>query len=114
MAFGLCNAGACFERLMICVLAGLNWQTYLLYLDDVIIFAATFDEHLKRENHLAPLSASKQSSIRGSGYESFFVMLFNFRKSTQNLTVPSFVGTKTMRDAHGLLLGSIMSLSSIL
>jgi hypothetical protein len=49
MAFGLCNAGACFERLMECVLAaGLNWQICLLYLDDVIIFAETFDEHLKR------------------------------------------------------------------
>ena len=46
--FGLCNAGACFERLMECVLAGLNWQICLLYLDDVIIFAETFDEHLKR------------------------------------------------------------------
>ena len=48
MAFGLCNAGACFERLMECVLAGLNWQICLLYLDDVIIFGETFDEHLKR------------------------------------------------------------------
>jgi hypothetical protein len=46
MAFGLCNAGACFERLMICVLAGLNWQTYLLYLDDVIIFAY---EHIPKK-----------------------------------------------------------------
>jgi hypothetical protein len=34
---------------MECVLAaGLNWQICLLYLDDVIIFAETFDEHLKR------------------------------------------------------------------
>ena len=47
MPFGLCNAGACFERLMECVLAGLNWQICLLYLDDVIRFSDTFENHIE-------------------------------------------------------------------
>ena len=44
--FGLCNAPATFSRLMDRILAGLNWETYLFYLDDIIVFAATWEEHL--------------------------------------------------------------------
>ena len=44
--FGLCNAPATFSRLMDRVLAGLHWETCLFYLDDIIVFAATWEEHL--------------------------------------------------------------------
>ena len=30
------------------VLAGLHWETFLFYLDDIIVFAATWEEHLAR------------------------------------------------------------------
>ena len=33
---------------MDCVLAGLHWETCLFYLDDIIVFAATWEEHLAR------------------------------------------------------------------
>ena len=46
--FGLCNAPATFSRLMDRVLAGLHWETCLFYLDDIIVFAATWEEHLAR------------------------------------------------------------------
>ena len=46
MAFGLCNAPSCFQRLMECVLRGLNWRIALIYLDDVLVYSRTFDEHL--------------------------------------------------------------------
>ena len=36
------------ERLMEKVLKGLQWQTLLLYLDDVIIFSKDFESHLER------------------------------------------------------------------
>ena len=44
--FGLCNAPATFSRLMDHVLAGLHQETCLFYLDDIIVFAATWEEHL--------------------------------------------------------------------
>ena len=46
--FGLCNAPATFSCLMDRVLAGLYWETCLFYLDDIIVFAATWEEHLAR------------------------------------------------------------------
>ena len=46
--FGLCNAPATFSRLMDCVLSGLHWETCLFYLDDIIIFSSTWEEHLAR------------------------------------------------------------------
>jgi len=48
MPFGLCNAPGTFQRLMEFVLAGLQWQTCLVYLDDVIVYGQDFDEHLER------------------------------------------------------------------
>ena len=45
---GLCNAPATFSRLMDRVLAGLYWETCLFILDYIIVFAATWEEHLNR------------------------------------------------------------------
>ena len=48
MPFGLCGAPASFQRLMEIMLTGLNWEMCLVYLDDIIIFSHTFEEHLSR------------------------------------------------------------------
>ena len=47
MPFGLCNAPATFMRLMDLVLAGLQWSSCLVYIDDVIIVGRSFSEHLQ-------------------------------------------------------------------
>ena len=48
MPFGLCNAPPTFQRLMQNCLGELNLTYCLIYLDDVIVFSDTPDEHLRR------------------------------------------------------------------
>ena len=48
MPFGLTNALATFQHLMETCLGHLQFQWCIIYLDDIIIFAATLKEHLER------------------------------------------------------------------
>ena len=47
MPFGLCNTPPTFQRLMLNCLGELNLTYCLIYLDDVIIFSQTEEEHLE-------------------------------------------------------------------
>ena len=47
MPFGLCNVPATFQRLMWNCLGKLNLMYCLIYLDDVIVFSKTKEEHLQ-------------------------------------------------------------------
>ena len=46
MPFGLCNAPATFQRLMDLILAGVQWSTCLVYIDDIVIPGRTSEEHM--------------------------------------------------------------------
>ena len=67
MAFGLTNAPATFKRRMERCMGELHLKECFIYLDDIIIFSKTFDEHIKRlenvfkqlEHHGLKLKTSK-------------------------------------------------------
>jgi len=48
MPFGLCNAGANFQRLMDIVMSGLHFQVCLVHLDDIITFSETLEQRIER------------------------------------------------------------------
>ena len=47
MPFGLTNAPAAYQRAMDCVLAGLTGLMCMAYIDDVIVFSSSFEDHCK-------------------------------------------------------------------
>ena len=47
MPFELCDAPSTFQRLMVLVLTGLNWEICLAYIDDIVVFGCSSEEHLQ-------------------------------------------------------------------
>ena len=48
MPFGLRSAPATMQRLMMTLFGSMTWQTVLVYLDDIVIFSNTVEQHLAR------------------------------------------------------------------
>lgn len=46
MPFGLCGSPSTFQRLIDRVLGDAKWQHALAYLDDIVVYSRTFEEHL--------------------------------------------------------------------
>lgn len=47
MPFGLCNAPSTFQWLMQRIFGDQQRQSLLLYLDDIVVFSSTFQQHLE-------------------------------------------------------------------
>lgn len=45
---GLCNSPSTFQRVMEMIFGDLNLSQLVLYLDDILVFSRTFEEHLQR------------------------------------------------------------------
>ena len=48
MPFGLTHGPGTLQRLMNLALKGLTWKDCLVYLDDIVAWSKTFDEHMNR------------------------------------------------------------------
>ncbi len=48
LPFGLCGAPPTFQRLMDKVLDGLKWTHCLVYMDDILVFGNSFEQHNDR------------------------------------------------------------------
>ena len=46
LPMGLASAPGAFQNLMELIMSGLSYEVALLYLDDIIIFGRSFEEHL--------------------------------------------------------------------
>jgi predicted RNase H-like HicB family nuclease len=45
MPFDLCNVACTFERLIEKALRGLQWRVAVPYLDDIVVFGKTWEQH---------------------------------------------------------------------
>lgn len=48
LPFGVCNGPATFQRLMQATMSDLILQIMLVYLDDILVYSSTFEDHLTR------------------------------------------------------------------
>jgi hypothetical protein len=71
MPFGLTNAPASFQHLADTVFCDLKWKEVLIYLDDIVVFSNTFDEHLKRLRNVLTRLRQANLTLKPSKY--FFV-----------------------------------------
>ena len=55
MPFGLRSAPATFQRALDIILSGVRWQSCLIYLDGVIVFSRSTDEHLRHVEEMLTL-----------------------------------------------------------
>jgi len=62
MPFGLTNAPTTFQRALEVILSGLKWQMCLVYLDDVIVFSKTADDHVRSLDII--LSRLRQAGVK--------------------------------------------------
>jgi transposase InsO family protein len=71
MPFGLTTAPATFQRLMHIVLKNENWEKCLIYLDDILIFGRSVEEHLERLK--AVLQRIREAGLKLSPSKCFFM-----------------------------------------
>ena len=71
MPFGLSNSPATYQRLMEECLGDYNMTICVIYLDDLIVFADTFEEHLERLDMI--LARLKQCNLKLSPEKCIFI-----------------------------------------
>ena len=52
LPFGLSGSPGLFQRLADLIFSGLTWEALLVFLDDIIIFGSTIEQHIERIEHV--------------------------------------------------------------
>ena len=66
LPMGLCNAPSTFQCCMELIICGLQWKTVLIYLDDIIIFSPTKEDHLTQLAKVLRLLQSAGLKLKSS------------------------------------------------
>lgn len=77
ITFGLNNAPAIFQRAFYIFLAAYRFETFLVYLDDIIIFSTNSESHLKHDEHILAAIYSSNVTIKRKNC-SFFTQKFRY------------------------------------
>lgn len=64
LPFGLRNAPATFQRAMDIILSSVKWRFCLVYLDDIIVFSSTKEEHLRHLRSVFQLLREAGATLR--------------------------------------------------
>jgi Reverse transcriptase (RNA-dependent DNA polymerase) len=64
MPFGFRNAPAIFQRTVDIVLTGLTWKSFLVYLDNIIIYSKTMDAHVGHLDEVLTLLGTAGLSLK--------------------------------------------------
>ncbi|KAE8183042.1 hypothetical protein CF336_g8321, partial [Tilletia laevis] len=87
MPFGLKSAPAWFQRAMDKTLGATRWEYAIAYLDDVVIFSDTFEDHLRHVDNI--LASLERAGLTVSPSKCYFgydsVALLGFRVSSLGL-----------------------------
>jgi hypothetical protein len=113
MPFGLTNAPASFQHLADTVFCDLKWKEVLIYLDDIVVFSNTFDEHLQRLRNV--LTRLRQANLTLKPSKCFFahfkVSLLGYVVSQEGLlpdeskltAIQKFPTPKKVKDVQSFL-----------
>ncbi len=77
MPFGLRNAPATFQRAIDVILSGIKWQHRLVYLDEVIVFSNTMEQHVAHLDHILGLLRAAGVSLKLKKCD-FFTLSVNY------------------------------------
>ena len=71
MPFGLRNATATFQRALDIIFSGVRWKNCLLYIENVVIFSKTEEEHFAQVSHV--LTLLEEAGVRLKLKKCFFL-----------------------------------------
>ena len=102
--YGLCNAGATYQRMIDITLSGLPLERVLAYMDDIVVYSKSFDEHIESLNtvvsclRLSSITLKLSKCIFASEHVDF--LGFNLRPLT---TINARIPRRASRDSLALL-----------